>query len=92
MKLWTVQPEEVYELIQSTGVYRCDGAKCVMIEALETDVPYRWMAAQMARRIGPPPDGVTFPVWAWHTMYWEHRRPDMRRAEFRTLNRPCRPR
>ena len=24
MILWTIQPEEVYELIQRTGVYHCD--------------------------------------------------------------------
>lgn len=83
-----MQPEEVYELIQLTGVYRCNGAKSVLIEALETDAPYQWMASQMIKHIGHPPDGVVFPVWAWHTMYWEHKRPDMRRTEFRSYERP----
>lgn len=25
--LWTIQPEEIFELIKRTGVYRCDGRK-----------------------------------------------------------------
>lgn len=88
MRLWTVQPREVYNLIASAGVYRCDGAKSELIMECDFERPYRWMAAQMARRVGPPPDGVVFPVWAWHTMYWKHRRPDMRRTEFRSYKRP----
>jgi len=28
--------------------------------------PYRWMAARMAERLPPPPDGTeAWPVWAW---------------------------
>lgn len=30
MILWTIQPEEVYELIQRTGVYHCDYGKSGM--------------------------------------------------------------
>lgn len=33
---------------------------------------YRWMASQLARRVGPPPPGVRLPLWAWV------RRPDLR--------------
>ena len=32
MILWTIQPEEVYELIQRTGVYHCDYGKSGMGE------------------------------------------------------------
>ncbi len=40
---------------------------------------YRWMAEQMTLRLGPPPSGTHFPVWAW---YWwrgkKHPRPNLR--------------
>ncbi len=84
MRLWTIQSEEVYEQISSEGIYHCGGSG----ELPMFGAPYRWMAEQMAARIGPPPDGAVFPIWAWHTMYWEHRRPDMRRMEFRRQSRP----
>lgn len=88
MRLWTVQPREVYDLITSTGIYSCDGAKADYLNALGNEAPYRWMAAQMAKRVGPPPEGVIFPVWAWHTMNWKHRRPDMRWSHFHGRKRP----
>ena len=88
MRLWTVQPREVYELVTSAGVYRCDGAKSELAAEFDFEKPYRWMAAQMAKRMGPPPEGVEFPVWAWHTMNGKHRRPDMRWSEFHDEKRP----
>ena len=88
MRLWTIQPREVYDLIDSTGVYRCDGAKSELITECDFEKPYRWLAAQMVKRVGPPPEGVEFPVWAWHTLNWKHRRPDMRWSHFRGRKRP----
>ncbi|XXF80180.1 DUF3841 domain-containing protein [Myxococcaceae bacterium GXIMD 01537] len=33
---------------------------------------YRWMARELANRVGPPPRGVRLPLWAWVE------RPDLR--------------
>ena len=33
--LWTIQSEEVHDLIQSTGVYHCDFGKTVMSDCQE---------------------------------------------------------
>lgn len=88
MRLWTVQPDEVYALISDNGVYHCDSEKTECIKYLGFTAPYQWLSEQMTKRVGPPPDGVDFPVWAWHTMKWEHKRPDMRRSEFRSEKRP----
>lgn len=33
---------------------------------------YRWMARELAHRVGPPPRGVRLPLWAWV------KRPDLR--------------
>ena len=88
MRLWTVQPNEVYEIILADGVYRCDSEKSECIKYMSFTAPYKWLAKQMKKHIGPPPDGVTFPVWAWHTVNWKNKRPDMRWAEFRSEPRP----
>ena len=60
MRLWTVQPREVYNLIDSVGVYRCDGARSELITDFAFEKPYRWLTAQMEKRVGPPPEGANF--------------------------------
>ena len=75
MILWTIQPEDVYELINRTGVYRCDGRKKGMRYYREQ---YLWLADQMRRRIGPPPEGVRYPVWAWQRWDKDRLKPDLR--------------
>jgi hypothetical protein len=44
---------------------------------------YDWLAEQMIRRVGLPPEGVKYPFWAWHTLEWKNQKPDLRRMEFR---------
>ena len=77
MILWTMQPLQILNMIQETGVYRCDPAKHSMPEP-EITLKYHWLIGQMEKRIGPPPNGVEYPVWAWHTQDWKHKKPDLR--------------
>ena len=37
----------------------------------------------MRIRVGNPPDGVNYPIWAWHTVDWKHQKPDLAKTEFR---------
>ncbi len=78
MILWTFQPIEIWELLQQEGVYRCDPKR------IDPDFirPYDWLAEQMNKRIGSSPDGVRYPVWAWHTQKWKHEKPDLRREKW----------
>ena len=76
MILWTIQPEEVLRLIKRTGVYRCDAEKAGTDDFCP--VQYDWLADQMRRRIGSPPEGVSYPVWAWQRWYGRRKRPDLR--------------
>ena len=77
MILWTIQPGEVWDLIQQTGVYRCNPVLSSMPEP-EFAEKYQWLINQMIRRIGPPPEGVSYPVWAWHTQNGKRKKPDLR--------------
>ena len=61
MILWTIQPVEVYELIQETGVYHCDFEKSIFTFCKKQ---YDWLVRRMKDKIGPPPEGVSYPVWA----------------------------
>ena len=76
MILWSIQPEEVFNLIQRGGVYRCDIHKSGMKDF--ADVQYSWLVSQMKKRIGPPPEGVSFPVWAWYQWREDRKKPDLR--------------
>ena len=42
MILWTMQPIEVWNIIQNTGMYRCDPAKSSMQE-MEFVEKYEWL-------------------------------------------------
>lgn len=74
MILWTIQPIEVWKEIQNTGIYRCDPA----LTTLDMDDEYKWLIAKMVDRIGPPPEGVQYPVWAWYKQNGKHHKPDLR--------------
>ena len=39
---------------------------------------YNWLVLQMKKRIGDPPEGVIYPVWAWHTQRSKRHKPDLR--------------
>ncbi|HOO62192.1 MAG TPA: DUF3841 domain-containing protein [Bacillota bacterium] len=45
---------------------------------------YAWMTRQMIQRIGEPPAGVEYPIWAWHTIDWKYKKPDLRKAMYGT--------
>ena len=73
MYLWTIQPESIYDQIQETGCYRCDISKSFMTD---WKYHYDWLAGQMCQKIGAPPEGVVYPVWAWYKCNGR-RKPDL---------------
>lgn len=79
MILWTCQEEAVYNELLKTGVYRCDINLSSMKDCCEK---YDWLVRQMKQRIGPPPEQVTYPVWAWYQQQGKHRKPDLRRERW----------
>ena len=87
MRLWTFQPIEVHDILTSKGIFTCDPSKSTMIEFDGFVKAYEWLTNQMTKRIGSPPAGVSFPIWAWHTTYWKQQKPDLRRSEFRNYSK-----
>ncbi len=67
--LWTIQTEAAVLRLQRTGVLRADGRRICK----EHRPAYRWIFGQMRERIGPPPSGVRYPIWAWRI--WTPRSP-----------------
>ena len=81
VRLWTIQPKEVYEELLKNGIFRCNKNK---IKDLDFWGPkYEWMAKKMKEKIGPPPEGVIFPIWFWYKRDGQNKKPDLRkRREF----------
>ncbi len=75
MILWSIQDEIAYEKMEKTGALRAD-ENHICEDFFERS--YLWMADQMKKRIGPAPDGVVFPVWAWYRWEGKRKRLDMR--------------
>ncbi|MBI4434186.1 DUF3841 domain-containing protein [Candidatus Uhrbacteria bacterium] len=67
IRLWTIQSERAWEVLQRDGVLRADGR--YSDSGFRT--AYRWMIAEMTKRV--PGYSGRFPLWAWHTP-----KPDLR--------------
>lgn len=74
MVLWTIQHRAAYEKMLRTGVLRADPTH------IDEDFhrAYVWMAEQMEKRVGKPPERGMFPLWAWYQWEGKRKRPDMR--------------
>lgn len=81
MRLWTIQPVEVYREIEKNGYYVCDieqaRARSEYFDVCFKDA-YDWLVEKMKEKIGEPPVGVEYPVWAWHTYDWKRKSSDLR--------------
>lgn len=49
---------------------------------------YDWMAEQMRMKIGAPPVGVHYPVWAWYQWKGRRSRRDLRRSGYAARGTP----
>lgn len=78
MILWTIQPVEIYKLIQQQGYYVCQPDKSECLKEFGFKDAYNWLVQKMKEKIGEPPNDVEYPVWAWHTWNWKNKKPDLR--------------
>lgn len=87
MRLWTIQTYNVFETIKKTGIYRCNPDLSSLLEMEEFVNAYKWISKEMKKRIGNPPNNVTFPVWAWYNIDGKNLRPDMRKSDMRVFQK-----
>lgn len=78
MKLWTIQKYPAYLSLLRTGVLTAN-EEYVFEKDFYTPV-YEWLYNQMVKRIGKPPQGIKYPVWAWFQWEGKRSKPDMRRS------------
>lgn len=89
MRLWTIQPVEVYKILMNDGIFVCDPEKSEFYTEWEGfKESYEWLVEQMNKRIGDKPDYVRFPIWARHTVEGKHKKIDLRKSEFKNYREP----
>lgn len=88
MQLWTIQDHTVWEQLEAGSVYVASDDR-IEFPASEDDASnhqnyaYQWLVGQMAQRVGPPPEGVRYPVWAWYKQQSRvDGKPDMRSSHY----------
>ncbi|MDZ7840387.1 MAG: DUF3841 domain-containing protein [Gammaproteobacteria bacterium] len=72
--LWTIQTEPAVRRMERTRMLRGDGRRIWPAHRRA----FQWMNEQMRRRLGPPPRGSRYPVWAWKVYDSDSPRPDLR--------------
>ncbi|MCD2255154.1 DUF3841 domain-containing protein [Lactobacillus sp. CC-MHH1034] len=83
MILWTNQPFVVYQQLQQRGIFSCDPAYAPLLadDNVNFKNAYQWMCTQLKQKVGLPPAGVEFPIWAWYRRNYAHQRPDFRQRQ-----------
>ena len=64
MKVFTVQPLEVLDIIEKKGYFTCEKAKSENYKDFYD--AYNWLAKEMIRRKIYPVENNTLPVWCWY--------------------------
>jgi len=75
LRAWTLQTCPAWEQFQATGVLRAE-PRFIDPDFLPA---YDWMNEQLTRWVGPPPVGVTYPIWLWRQWEGHSKPPDLRR-------------
>lgn len=65
MLILSWQSTECAEELEAGRPWRCDESLAEWRD--EFADAYDWLAFEMSKRIGDPPEGVRWPVWGWHT-------------------------
>lgn len=69
MRLWTIQPKEVYEEVIRNGYCVTDPSKTEWIEVEQFRKAYDWLIQEMVKVVPKPCEiEVTYPWWAYYKM------------------------
>ena len=84
--LWTIQHEAAYSDFEKTGVLVANEKFLFCQDDLA--FAYDWMSKQMNARIGNPPKGVKYPIWAWYQWEGKRKRMDQRLSGYAKRGTP----
>ena len=84
--MWTIQTEEAFLEFERTGALRANENFLFCEDYYR--FAYDWLSNQMALRIGPPPENVRYPVWAWYQWEGKRKRRDLRQSGYAKRGTP----
>ena len=84
--LWTIQTEEAFREFERNGVLRANEDYLFCEDYYR--FAYDWLSDQMVRRIGAPPEGVRYPIWAWYQWEGKRKRMDQRLSGYAERGTP----
>lgn len=83
MRLWTIQDKAAYDDLCEKGILHCNAALADWLKEDNFKQSYDWFVSEMKERVGEPPHGVAYPIWAWYLLFGKNTKPDLRRFEFK---------
>lgn len=84
--LWTIQHEDAYQALEKTGVLVANENYLFCGDDLR--FAYDWLSNQMRIRIGQPPEGINYPIWAWYQWEGKRKRRDLRLSGYAKRGTP----
>lgn len=76
MRLWTIQHEKAFETLEKSGVLTANENNLFCEDYYR--FAYDWLVEQMKLRVGMPPYGIHYPIWAWYQWEGKRKRCDLR--------------
>lgn len=87
IKLWTIQPIEIMDIIKTEGKFICNKEKSSFGKDFKR--PYTWMIKQMDKKGILHPENLDLPIWAWYKRNWKQKKPDLREGGYDTRGTKC---
>lgn len=87
IKLWTIHPIEVMDIIEEKGKLTCNKEKSFFGEDFKA--PYNWMGKQMDKKGIVHPKDLELPIWGWYKRNWKHKKPDLREGCYEKRGTKC---
>lgn len=85
MRLWTIQDKTAYDDLCEKGILHCNAALADWLKEDNFKQSYDWLVSEMKKRVGEPPHGVAYPIWAWYLLFGKNTKPDLRRFDLKTM-------
>lgn len=76
MRLWTMQPVEVYDILMRDGIFTCDPEKVPEPSFCDR---YAWLNKKLDEKDKKPSE-VDYPIWAWYRFDSKEKKPDLRHS------------
>lgn len=80
MRVWTIQPIEVFEILQRDDIFHCEESKIYDFWDIWKK-SYNWMSDHLNKK-DKRPENVQYPIWCWYIWNGKNKKPDLRTSGF----------